>query len=470
MVFSSLVFLLFFLTASLLLHFITPFTFIRNLSLTLFSILFYAWGEPMWIVLLLFSSFFDYGNGLLIERFKGNWKSKLFLIISLIGNLGILLSFKYGDFIWENIDALCMQFGIHCPFPKPGFSLPVGISFYTFQTVSYVIDVYRGEVKAQRNPINFLLFVSLFHQLVAGPIVRYQTIADQINKRIVTWQQFSSGVNRFCFGLFKKVVLANLTGELVEKYLVDSFDVAAGIDAWFGIALFSLQIYFDFSAYSDMAIGLGRMFGFEYLENFRHPYAAKSIGEFYRRWHISLGTFFRDYVYIPLGGNKKHQDRNILIVWLLTGLWHGASWNFVLWGGYFGVLMVLEKYSKNILSRIPSIFKHMYTLVLIIFSRAIFYFVSFTDLFNFIKYHLFDFSKGSQVGLLTDLMENCFLLVACILFCIPWDELKANEGKVFKTLTSSYMYVAPLFNLLFLFISICLLVGASYNPFIYFRF
>ncbi len=370
MVFSSLTFLFFFLPLTLFFHYITKNNLFRNLSLTVFSLIFYAWGEPLWVFLLLFSAIFDYGNGLLIAKYlsKSKLKAKWILALSIIGNVGILIAFKYGGFIYDNINYF-----ISLPFARPTNTLPIGISFYTFQTVSYTIDVYRGEVKAQKNIINFLMFVSLFHQLVAGPIVRYQTIETEMENRKFNWADISSGVGRFCFGLFKKVMIANTAGELVNKYLENGFNDLSSPEAWFGITLFSIQIYFDFSGYSDMAIGLGRMFGFHYDENFKHPYAAISVGDFYRRWHISLGKFFRDYVYIPLGGNRKMQLRNIMIVWLLTGLWHGASWNFVFWGFYFGCFMIIEKLLEKMLKKTPRIIRHCYTLFLIIFSRAIFY-------------------------------------------------------------------------------------------------
>ena len=296
MVFSSLIFLYLFLPLNLILYYVSGNLLYRNILLTLFSFFFYAWGEPVWIVLLLFSALFDYGNGILIERLNNKAKAKLVVVFSIIVNLGLLIAFKYSGFIYDNISLL-----IDLPFARPEVTLPIGISFYTFQTISYTIDVYRGDVKAQRNPMNFLLFVSLYHQLVAGPIVRYKTIADEINGRKFHWDDFSSGIGRFSLGLFKKIVIANTAGALVDSYLIDNFDLLTSPTAWFGLTMFAVQIYFDFSGYSDMAIGLGRMFGFHYDENFKNPYAANSVTDFWRRWHISLSSFFRDYVYIPLG-------------------------------------------------------------------------------------------------------------------------------------------------------------------------
>ena len=464
MVFSSLTFLFLFLPLTLLFHYVTKNNIVRNLSLSLFSLIFYAWGEPIWVFLLLFSSFFDYGNGLLIEKFKGTTKAKLILTLSIIGNLGILIAFKYGGFIWENINYF-----IPLSFPKPTNTLPIGISFYTFQTVSYTIDVYRGEVKAQKNVINFLMFVSLFHQLVAGPIVRYQTIETEMENRRFDWEDISSGVSRFCLGLFKKVIIANIAGELVNKYLETGFNDLSSAEAWFGIIMFSVQIYFDFSGYSDMAIGLGRMFGFHYDENFKHPYAAISVADFYRRWHISLGKFFRDYVYIPMGGNRKHQLLNIMVVWLLTGLWHGASWNFVLWGFYFGCFMIIEKLLENVLKKTPKIIRHFYTLFLIILSRSIFYFVDFSRLKLFI-FKLFNSNAYVKESFYSDLYEHIYWFILVILLCIPWDELFSEKHPVRLSANKVLLFSQPVLNLVLLLISIVFLVDSTYNPFIYFRF
>ncbi len=436
----------------------------RNLSLVIFSFIFYAWGEPLWIVLMLFSSVFDYGNGLLIEKWHGTHKAKIMLWVSIIGNLALLMSFKYGGFIWENINAI-----VTLPFDKPTNTLPIGISFYTFQTISYCVDVYRGEVKAQKSLLNFMLFVSVFHQLVAGPIVRYQLIAGQLETRSVNWEDISIGINRFCFGLFKKVIIANVAGELVQKYLENGFNDLSSAEAWFGILMFSVQIYFDFSGYSDMAIGLGRMFGFHYGENFRHPYAAISVADFYKRWHISLGTFFRDYVYIPLGGNRKYQLRNIMVVWLLTGFWHGASWNFVLWGFYFGCFMIIEKLLEKYLAKTPRFLRHLYTLILIVFSRAIFYFVDFGQLKAFVV-KLFASKYETGAGFFTDLSEHVFWFILVVLLCIPWDEIYKKDSKIYDKATAFNHYARPFLNVLLLLLCTVMLVDATYNPFIYFRF
>ncbi len=466
MVFSSLTFLFFFLPLTLIFHYVTRNNLFRNLSLTVFSLIFYAWGEPLWVFLLLFSAIFDYGNGLLIAHFlpKSRLKAKWIVALSIIGNVGILIAFKYGGFIYDNI-----SYFLTLPFERPTNTLPIGISFYTFQTVSYTIDVYRGEVKAQRNVINFLMFVSLFHQLVAGPIVRYQTIEAEMEDRKFDWADISSGVGRFCFGLFKKVYIANTAGALVSKYLETGFNDLSTAEAWFGIILFSVQIYFDFSGYSDMAIGLGRMFGFHYDENFRHPYAAISVADFYKRWHISLGKFFRDYVYIPLGGNRRMQLRNIMVVWLLTGLWHGASWNFVLWGFYFGCFMILEKLLENVLQQTPRVLRHAYTLFLIIFSRSIFYFVDFDRLKAF-TVKLFTYSGEVKDALYTDLFAHAYWFVLVIVLCIPWDEVFRPEHYLRVRTEKFYAYAQPVINSAWLILSVLLLIDSTYNPFIYFRF
>jgi alginate O-acetyltransferase complex protein AlgI len=313
------------------------------------------------------------------------------------------------------------------------------------------------------------MFVSLFHQLVAGPIVRYETIAEQIENRKLNWSQMSDGVTRFCLGLFKKVVIANVAGELVNKYLEVGFNDLSSYEAWFGITMFSIQLYFDFSGYSDMAIGLGKLFGFEYDENFRHPYAAQSVGDFYRRWHISLGKFFRDYVYIPLGGNRSNQLRNIMIVWLLTGFWHGASWNFVLWGFYFGCFMIIEKLLDKVLKKTPRILRHTYTLILIVFSRAIFYFLDFEKLKIFVV-NLFYSKNPVRDSFMTDALEHIFWFGLVIIFCIPWDEVFKPESKVRITANNTFNVVKPAVNIALLFLATLLLVNSTYNPFLYFRF
>ncbi|MCB0775105.1 MAG: MBOAT family protein [Chitinophagaceae bacterium] len=356
MVFASLIFLFLFLPLNLLLYYSTKNATWRNLILIVFSLFFYGWGEPIWITLMIFSATVDYVNGRVIEKYRGKIGAKIGLISSLIINLGLLATFKYSSFIVENVNGI---FGTS--FSMPHFALPIGISFYTFQTISYSVDVYRNEVKAQRSYLKFLMFVSLFHQLVAGPIVRYSHIASEIDNRKEKLADISMGISRFCIGLFKKVVIANVAAELVRKYMGDNsapltmdalHDLSTGA-AWFGLVMFALQIYFDFSGYSDMAIGIGKMFGIRLPVNFNSPYKATSIVDFWRRWHITLSRFLKDYLYISLGGNRKGPIRrqgNLLITMLLGGLWHGASWNFVVWGGMHGSYLVVNHLWGNLLS------------------------------------------------------------------------------------------------------------------------
>lgn len=467
MVFSSLFFLFVFLPLNLVLYFATTNQKIRNLILVIFSLIFYAWGEPIWVSLLIISSLIDYINGLFIEKYRGKTLAKLGIVSTLIFNLGILFTFKYSDFIVENVNFL---FGSQ--FSKPGFLLPIGISFYTFQTISYTIDVYKGEVKAQKSFLNFLLFVSLFHQLVAGPIVRYSHIAHEIDNRVISWSGFSEGITRFCRGLFKKVALANVAGELSAPYLDGDFNNLTIAGGWFGLILYSLQIYFDFSGYSDMAIGLGRMFGFHYHENFKYPYISRSVSDFWRRWHISLSSCFRDYLYIPLGGNRKFPIRNILVVWAFTGLWHGASWNFVLWGLYFGVFLILEKYVwGNLLKKMILPLQHLYALLLVVLGWALFYFTDLKRLSSFIEI-IFGINNHHWVddALRNNFVENslwfCFALITCIPIYTWVQKLMMNYFK--NRIFISSINIA--LNIIFLISSVVLLVGSTYNPFIYFRF
>src|SRR6056297_3076471 len=326
MVFSSLFFLFLFLPLNLIIYNLVTSLKAKNLILIIFSLIFYAWGEPIWISLLIFSATIDYFNGKIIEKNRGNFKAKSTLAFSIFINISLLVFFKYYGFVVESINQT-----LNLTLTYKEFGLPIGISFYTFQTLSYTIDVYRGKVSSQKSYLKFLMFVSLFHQLVAGPIVRYKDIAKEIEYRTVSLSRFNKGILRFINGLGKKVIIANTAGNLAGFFLDGNIENLSVLGSWYGISLFAVQIYFDFSGYSDMAIGLGHMCGFTYRENFNYPYIAKSATDFWRRWHISLGSFFRDYVYIPLGGNKKRHILNLSIVWFLTGLWHGASWNFVLW-------------------------------------------------------------------------------------------------------------------------------------------
>ena len=467
MVFSSLFFLTIFLPLNLLLYYFTKSINVRNIILVVFSLFFYAWGEPIWISLLIFSALVDYLNGLFIDKYRNQPIAKLGIFITLFINLGLLFTFKYSDFIVENFNFL-----FNTTFSKPGFLLPIGISFYTFQTISYSIDVYKGEVKAQKNFLNFLMFVSLYHQLVAGPIVRYSVIENEINNRKFHWDDFSNGVTRFSKGLFKKVLIANVAGEIVQQFLERDIVDMTSASAWFGISMYAIQIYFDFSGYSDMAIGLGKMFGFHYDENFKHPYTSTSIGDFWRRWHISLGTFFRDYLYIPLGGNKKNVYLNLLIVWFCTGFWHGASWNFILWGLYFCVLLIGEKlFINQLLAKTHIVIKHLYALFFIILGWAIFYFTDLAKLTDFLG--LLFGTNGfvlNDTEVSTVIKENIIWLLIALLFSAPLYNYCLNKIELYKNRFLNINHLILFINIVMLFSSIAMLVNKTYNPFIYFRF
>ena len=375
--FSSLPFLFGFLPITLAIYFAVPLRW-RNLWLLLASLLFYGWGEPIYISIMVLSILIDYTHGLLVEKYRSRDKlARWFVAESVLLNLGLLGFFKYWDFFAANLSLIP---GVSIP--TLGLPLPIGISFFTFQTMSYTVDVYRQDAPAQRNMVSFGAYVTMFPQLVAGPIVRYKDVAAELIHRTNTASAFAAGARRFTVGLGKKVLLANSIGALWDAELAaQSAGTLTAVGGWLGIAAFGFQIYFDFSGYSDMAIGMGRIFGFKYPENFRLPYTSRSITEFWRRWHISLGSFFRDYVYIPLGGKKKHQLLNMAVVWALTGLWHGASWNFVLWGLYFFVILAAEKaIGEKRLRRIPTILRRVGTMLLVILGWNIFYFTDLTQL------------------------------------------------------------------------------------------
>ncbi|HVD96553.1 MAG TPA: MBOAT family O-acyltransferase [Cytophagaceae bacterium] len=467
MVFASLIFLFLFLPLNLVLYYATNNKTYRNLLLILFSLFFYAWGEPVWIIILFIAATVDYVNGLAIDRFRGTVWAKVGLISSLIVNLGLLFTFKYSGFLYENINAI---FGTHLDIPS--FALPIGLSFYTFQTISYVVDVYKGEVPAQRSYMKFSLFVSLYPQLVAGPIVRYSHIAYEIDHRTVNVNEIREGIGRFCIGLFKKVFFANVAGELVKQYLdgdLTSMPVAAAIT---GILMFTIQIYFDFSGYSDMAIGLAKMFGFHYLENFNYPYISRSATEFWRRWHISLGSFFRDYIYIPMGGNRKNQLFNLFVVWFLTGFWHGASWNFIIWGLYFGFLVGIEKlFLGNLLNKLPKFVGHVYLLIATILGWTFFYFTDMSRMKQFFRL-VFGLTDNPFWNFELELVlkNHIFWIFFAVLCCLPvYPALVGWLKKNFKE-TGWFDYVLLTFYALILLLCTALLVGKSYNPFLYFRF
>ena len=470
MVFSSLVFLFVFLPLTLLLYFIVPRR-LRNTILLIVSLIFYAWGEPIYIILMLFSTVTDFVHGLLVERYRNQpKKAKLVVLSSITINLGLLVFFKYSTFLLTNINLL-----FHTNFYIPQMSLPIGISFYTFQTMSYTIDVFRQEAKAKKNMIDLGAYVTMFPQLIAGPIVRYQTIANQLDHRVESEDLFAKGIWRFTIGLGKKVLLANNIGLLWNQIQLTEMSDLSIVMAWLGLVAFGFQIYFDFSGYSDMAIGLGYLFGFELLENFNYPYISQSITEFWRRWHISLGSWFRDYVYIPLGGNRKGKKRmylNLFIVWMLTGLWHGASWNFVLWGLYFGILIIIEKaFLLFWLSRAPRWMRHVYTIILLLIGWGLFAFEDFHQLINYFTV-LFGLRNATWVNqeTLYYLSQNIILFVLLTIASTPMIRLIGQ--KLFNSPYGSVIkaFIVPMICLLILIASTAYLVDSSYNPFLYFRF
>ena len=463
MVFRKPIFLFGFLPIVLILYYACPKR-LKNTVLLMMSLIFYAWGEPKFVFLMAATILIDYTAGRLIVKYSGVGGkkncSKIILLLAIIINLGFLCYFKYTNFIIENLNAIAG--GQIAPLD---IILPIGISFYTFQTMSYLIDVYRKEVPAEKNILNFATYVTLFPQLIAGPIVQYKTIADELSCRQETTALFAEGVWRFSVGLGKKVLLANQIGVLWTEISGNPGSLTAG-KAWIGALAYTFQIYFDFSGYSDMAIGLGKMFGFNFAENFDHPYISKSITEFWRRWHISLGTWFREYVYIPLGGNRKgiaRQILNILIVWMLTGLWHGASWNFVLWGLYFGVILVLEKVILlKFLKRIPAFFSHFYSLLLIVFGWVIFECGTPGEIGVYFK-AMFGIGVRGWSGETTYTLFQYILLFAVLAIC-------STEfcKKIGNRLKNGYWRCVGTAALLLL--SVLFLAGDSYNPFLYFRF
>ena len=469
MVFSSLLFLFFFLPITLLLYFCGSRK-MKNAILLIVSLIFYAWGEPVYIFLMLFSAVADYFHGLFIEkhRLKTPLKAKLGLLSSIVVNLGLLSFFKYADFLIENVNHLLGTSVATLDLP-----LPIGLSFYTFQTMSYAIDVYRGRVKAQRNPLTLALFVCLFPQLIAGPIVRYEIIERELNNRSVRLDQFSAGAQLFLIGLGKKVLLANNIGFLWSEIQQQSPAELSVLSAWMGIAAFGLQLYFDFSGYSDMAIGLGKMFGFSFPQNFNYPFVARSITEFWRRWHMTLGGWFRDYVYIPLGGSRKGKCRlylNLFIVCGLTGLWHGAAWNFVAWGLYFGVVIAIEKAGVlALLEKVHPIFQHLYAFVIIMISWTLFVFEDITMSLTYLKI-MFGFSGQALVNeqFMYDAYTNAVLFLMAFFGSLPiWKVLRSKFTRWNRVMDD---IVIPVCCLIILALSTAYLADDSYNPFLYFRF
>lgn len=488
MVFSSLFFLFFFLPLNLIFYYGSKTTTSQNVVMLVFSLVFYAWGEPKYVILLVLMSLADWAMALVIERNRAHILAKLALFGACFVSLGLLGIFKYGGFIVENFNRLTGGESVF------NVSLPIGISFYTFQLLTYVIDVYRGDVHAEAKYTGVLLYASLFHQCVAGPIVRYKDIAAEIRRRRITQADIGMGIQRFAAGLGKKALLANACGSMADELLIS--DVAAGnlsaiadnlkllsgrpaFALWLGMAFYTLQIYLDFSAYSDMAIGMGLMTGFHYKENFDYPYCSSSVTEFWRRWHISLGSFFRDYVYIPLGGNRKGKYRtvfNTFVVWALTGFWHGASWNFLLWGLYYFVLLMLEKfilYDK--LNKLPNPVRHLLTILAVYFGWVLFKFERMPLVGTVLKGMFFLNGNGFssfEVGLM--FKSHIFLLLISIVACLPVSRLAKSftnslykRGKVCKACSVTLRTAYPCAMLI---LSTAALVGNSYNPFLYFQF
>ena len=467
MLFSSLTFLFIFLPIMLIIYYISKDKF-KNYILLFFSLIFYSWGEPKYIVLMILSIIFNYYFAIFIDKVKKKQNKKIILFFSIIFNIGLLFFFKYLNFFVINISNI-----FNIPFKNLNIMLPIGISFYTFQILSYVVDVYRKEVKVQKNILILGSYISLFPQLIAGPIVRYQTVEKELKKRKHTLENFCNGFRRFIIGLGKKVIIANnvalIADTIFNSAIASNYQ---GIVLIIGTLAYTFQIYFDFSGYSDMAIGLGKMFGFEFLENFNYPYISQSITDFWRRWHISLSSFFRDYVYIPLGGNRVNKIkwiRNILIVWALTGLWHGAEWNFIIWGLYFAIILLIEKlFLHKILNKIPVFFRWLYSFVLINIGWIIFRSES-IELLSYVFKNIFIFDLDILYDFLAtnyNLLNYFVFILLGFIFSFPIYK-KVNErfmqNKIYNLLKDIIIIVIFIF-------SICTLISNSYNPFIYFRF
>ena len=470
MVFSSAVFLFVFFPLTMVLYFIPARNeekdiSRKNLILCIASLIFYAWGEPLYIVLMCLSIFFNFHLGLDMEDHRNSPKKmKQLLIFGVAFNLFMLGFFKYAGFVVENLSSV---FGFETDYE--GLPLPVGISFYTFQILSYVIDIYNGQTRAQTKIVNFAAYISMFPQLIAGPIVQYKDIEKQLSQRTISIDSFYDGIVYFIRGLGKKVLFANTIGAVYTDISADGFKEVSAVTAWICILCYTLQIYFDFSGYSDMAVGLGKMFGFEFVQNFNYPYRASSIKDFWSRWHISLSSWFRDYVYIPLGGNRKGLARtifNTFVVWALTGLWHGAAWNFIAWGMFYGVLLIIEKYLLgNLLDRIPLALRHMGTIIVVMIGWVFFSSTNMTEAMEFIG-ALFGMGGGfidNQAKFL--LTENLFAIFAMSLSAVGvFDMISTREEtRVYKALKSAMYFIIFI-------LCIAYLVSETYNPFLYFRF
>ena len=463
MVFSSLPFLFFYLTVVLLVYKLSPLK-LRNLFLFLASLFFYAWGEPVYIVIMFLSTAIDYTHGMLVEKWRANdKKARMAVASSVFFNLAILFFFKYWDFLMGSINAITGW-----SLPLFGIPLPIGISFYTFQTMSYTIDVYRQDAPVQKNIITFGTFVTLFPQLIAGPIIQYKSVAEQLMHREEGLGKFVSGVERFSVGLAKKVLLANAIGSMWDAFLAMSGEELTVVGAWLGLAAYAFQIYFDFSGYSDMAVGLGRMIGFEFMENFNYPYISKSIVEFWKRWHISLTNWFREYLYFPLGGSRCSKGkwiRNILIVWVLTGIWHGAGWNFLLWGLYYAVWMLAERlFLGKYLEKLPAAVQHVYTMAIVLIGWCLF---AVEDMGHLGRYLSACFGGAQFISANTLYYLRSYLPMLVILVLASTPAVKNLWNRVRE---SARLVAAPVLVLGALILCTACLVDASYNPFLYFRF
>ncbi len=464
MVFSRGIFLFQYLPAVLLIYYLVPRK-ARNIFLFFVNLVFYGWGEPIMVLLMLVSIVINYIGGYFVEKFKPDKKkAKIPLVLTIVADIGILAFFKYIGMIISTLNLL--------PFlnlPMIEVSLPIGISFYTFQTMSYVIDVYRDDAPVSKSLINFGTYVALFPQLIAGPIVRYKDVSRQIQHRKETIEQFNKGIKLFLVGLAKKVIIADQMGAMWDSMLATTSPNGI-LGNWVGITGYTLQIYFDFSGYSDMACGLGNMLGFEFLKNFNYPYISKSITEFWRRWHISLSTWFREYVYIPLGGNRKGVPRqiiNLLIVWFCTGLWHGAAYNFIMWGMYYGIILIIEKFVlKNFLVKLPSVIQHLYAIVIFMLGWVIFYFEDIGEIGSFIV-SLFTLNKGIiSDQALTITLHNLPLIIVGIVASTPLAATLYNKVK-----NKNYIWVfESVYCLAVMIIVVAAMINQSYSPFLYFRF
>jgi len=468
MVFSSLFFIYVFFALFLLIYFYVANSIkARNAVIIIFSLLFYAWGDPSYVLLLIFSTVVNYVSGLCIDKFRDKSPAKMVFGLSLIVNIGMLMVFKYSGFIVGNLNSW-----FKLSIPDPGITLPIGISFYTFQAMSYTIDCYWDSVKVQKNYFKFLMYVSLFPQLVAGPIVRYSDIEDELSERKSTAADISEGITRIVIGLSKKVIVANSLYSIVESFFASDVELCSVIGTWYAVILYALYVYFDFSGYSDMAIGMGRILGFHFNENFNYPFLCKDVTEFWQRWHISLGSFFRDYLlYIPVFG-KRIPTLNLFIVWFCTGLWHGASWNFVFWGLYFGLFIFIERLiGKKRMKKIPSAVKHIYNKLVIIVGFGIFYFEDAGELGNFFR-NLIGLNGNSFIdeSVKMSFVNNIFIIAIALLACFPVKNLFKTDSSSSETKIITVNSAKIVYTVVLLAMSTILLVDSTNNPFLYFRF